>query len=77
MRCLRRQVWRSSVAILTEGKSMKVTRNLLQHLLRDDSAAGMLEYALLAALIVLAAYVALHRMDKKIAKDYTQIGKKF
>ncbi|MGB9031987.1 MAG: hypothetical protein WCC27_17830 [Acidobacteriaceae bacterium] len=56
---------------------MKVTRNLLQHLLRDDSAAGMLEYALLAALIVLAAYVALHRMDKKIAKDYTQIGKKF
>ena len=38
-------------------------------------AAGMLEYALLAALLVLAAYVALHRMDKKIAKDYNQIGK--
>ncbi|MFY9744844.1 MAG: hypothetical protein WBD98_12290 [Acidobacteriaceae bacterium] len=65
------------MAIITEGKGMKVTRNLLQNLLRDDSAAGMLEYALLAALLVLAAYVALHRMDKKIAKDYNQIGKKF
>lgn len=56
---------------------MKVTRKLLNDLLRGESASGMLEYVLLAALLVLAAYVALHHLDKKIAKDYNQIGKKF
>ena len=51
---------------------MKVTRNLLQNLLRDDSAAGMLEYALLAALLVLAAYVALHHWIRKSRKITTR-----
>ena len=76
-RCLRRQVCCSSVAVILERMSMKVTRKLLNDLLRGESASGMLEYVLLAALLVLAAYVALHHLDKKIAKDYNQIGKKF
>lgn len=76
-RGLRRQVGCSSAPVILERMSMKVTRKLLNDLLRGESASGMLEYVLLAALLVLAAYVALHHLDKKIAKDYNQIGKKF
>jgi hypothetical protein len=53
-RCLRPQVSCSSVAVIPERLGMKVTRNLLQDFLRGESAAGIVEYALLAALLVLA-----------------------
>ncbi|MGD0366187.1 MAG: hypothetical protein ABSA94_01920 [Acidobacteriaceae bacterium] len=56
---------------------MKVTRIPLQDLLRGESAAGMVEYVLLAALLVLAAYFALHHLDRRIARTYNQIDRKF
>jgi len=54
-----------------------VTRQMLATLLHDETAAGMIEYALLAALIAIASYVAMHNFSKKLAKDYKNLGKKF
>lgn len=76
-RCLRRQAKCSSVAVIPERMGMKVTRNPLQDLLRGESAAGTLEYVLLAALLVLAAYFALYRLDRRIARTYNQTGRTF
>jgi Flp pilus assembly pilin Flp len=76
-RCLRRQAKCSSVAVIPERMGMKVTRIPLQDLLRGESAAGMVEYVLLAALLVLAAYFALHHLDRRIARTYNQIDRKF
>ena len=56
---------------------MKVTPLLLLRLLTDETAAGAIEYVLLASLIALAAIVALRNFDKKLVKDYNKLTKKF
>ena len=55
---------------------MKVTGSYLQSILLDDAGQDVIEYALLAALIALAAFTAMHTFGKKLSKDYTRIGKK-
>jgi Flp pilus assembly pilin Flp len=55
---------------------MNVTRETLRNLLHDETAAGAIEYVLLASLIALATVAALHNFGKKVGKDYNKIGKK-
>lgn len=56
---------------------MKVTKAQLQMLVYDEAGQDLIEYALLAALIALAAFVSMHKFGKKLSRDYTKIGKKF
>jgi pilus assembly protein Flp/PilA len=44
------------------------------HLLHDDSGQDLIEYALLAALIGLAATTAVKGLGTKIASAFTSIG---
>jgi Flp pilus assembly pilin Flp len=55
---------------------MIMTRSTFETLLSDETAAGLIEYVLLAALIALAAIFAMHNFGKKLTKDYKQITKK-
>lgn len=55
---------------------MKVTHDPKRTLLFDDSGQDVIEYALLGALIALAAFAAMHTFGTKLGKDYTKIGKK-
>lgn len=55
---------------------MKVAKNQLWALLLDDAGQDVIEYALLAALIALAAVAAMHTFGKKLNRDYRKIGKK-
>jgi Flp pilus assembly pilin Flp len=45
-------------------------------LLQDDGGQDVIEYALLAALLALAAFAAMHNFGKKLSQDYKRIGKK-
>ena len=54
---------------------MKVTREQLRSLISDEQGQDVIEYAVLAALIALVAVAAMHTFDKKLAKNYKQIGK--
>ncbi|MGA7525399.1 MAG: Flp family type IVb pilin [Acidobacteriaceae bacterium] len=54
---------------------MKVTKDQLRTLLSDEAGQDVIEYGLLAALIALAAFAAMHNFGKKLSKDYTKIGK--
>jgi len=55
---------------------VKVTQDPLQKLLFDEKGEDVLEYALLAALVALAAFAAMHNYGDKLGKDYTKIGKR-
>ncbi|HEX3660370.1 MAG TPA: Flp family type IVb pilin [Acidobacteriaceae bacterium] len=55
---------------------MKVTKEHLRSLLFEEAGQDVIEYALLAALVALAAFAAMHNFGKKLGKDYTRIGKK-
>jgi Flp pilus assembly pilin Flp len=55
---------------------MILTRSTFETLLSDETAAGLIEYVLLAALIALAAVFAMHNFGKKLTKDYKQITRK-
>jgi Flp pilus assembly pilin Flp len=55
---------------------MKVTRDQLRTLLFDEMGQDVIEYGLLAALIALATYAAMHNFGRKFSRDYTRIGKK-
>ena len=55
---------------------MKVTKDQLQALLLDEGGQDLIEYALLGALLALAAFAAMHNFGKKLGKEYTKIGKK-
>jgi pilus assembly protein Flp/PilA len=48
--------------------------DLLNRLLRDESAQDLIEYALIAALIALAAIAGLNGLASKINSEYTRIG---
>ena len=55
---------------------MMITPSTLKELLKDDTATGVIEYVLLAALIALATIFAMHNFGKKLTKDYKQLTKK-
>ncbi|MFZ0631448.1 MAG: Flp family type IVb pilin [Acidobacteriaceae bacterium] len=53
-----------------------VTKHQLRMLLMDETGQDVIEYALLAALVALAAFAAMHNFGRKLGTDYTKIGKK-
>jgi pilus assembly protein Flp/PilA len=55
---------------------MKVTQDQPGALLFDETGQDVIEYALLAALVALAAFAAMHNFGRKLGRDYTKIGKK-
>ena len=65
----------SKAPSLAEEPKM-ITRPILQELLTDDAASGVIEYVLLAALLALAAIFATHNFGNKLTKEYKQIAKK-
>ena len=46
----------------------------LQRLLRDDSGQDLIEYALIAALIAIAAIAAMKALSTKISAEFNTIG---
>ncbi|MGA8160944.1 MAG: Flp family type IVb pilin [Acidobacteriaceae bacterium] len=52
------------------------TKHQLRMLLMDETGQDVIEYALLAALVALAAFAAMHNFGRKLGTDYTKIGKK-
>ncbi len=53
---------------------MKNIRNFIQHLLRDENGQDLIEYALVAALIGLAAVAALNTLSGDVRGLFTSIG---
>ena len=53
---------------------MTTTSELLRKLLRDDSGQDLIEYALIAALIAVAAIAALRGLTNKIDNEFNAIG---
>jgi pilus assembly protein Flp/PilA len=47
---------------------------ILRNLLRDESGQDLIEYALVAALVALAAIVGLNGLSSKINSEFTKIG---
>jgi pilus assembly protein Flp/PilA len=47
---------------------------LLRKLLQEDSGQDLIEYALIAALIALAAIVAMKGLSNKIGSEFNTIG---
>jgi pilus assembly protein Flp/PilA len=54
-------------------KARTVTR-LAESLLRDESGQDLIEYALIAALIAVAAIAALKGLNNKINNEFNAIG---
>jgi Flp pilus assembly pilin Flp len=67
---------RSTLTIDLRRAEMKVTERQLRRLLHNEEGQDVIEYGLLAALVALAAFAAMHNFGKKLGKDYTKIGKK-
>jgi Flp pilus assembly pilin Flp len=57
-----------------EGIRMSHLR-VLRGLWRDEAGQDLIEHALIAALVALAAIVAMHRLDKKTSKVFKGIKK--
>ncbi len=55
---------------------MTITLDTFEELLNDETASGVIEYVLLAALLALAAVFAMHGFSKTLTRDYKKIGKK-
>lgn len=53
---------------------LTTTSELLRKLLRDDSGQDLIEYALIAALIAVAAIAALRGLTNKIDNEFNAIG---
>lgn len=53
---------------------LKGARELLGHLLRDDSGQDLIEYALVAALVGLGAVASMKTLSTKIGTAFTTIG---
>jgi pilus assembly protein Flp/PilA len=46
----------------------------MYHLLQDESGQDLIEYALIAALIALAAIAGLNGLSSKINSEFTKVG---
>jgi pilus assembly protein Flp/PilA len=53
---------------------MTCPSRLLTSLLNDDSGQDLIEYALIAALVAVAAITALKGLDNKISNEFNAIG---
>jgi pilus assembly protein Flp/PilA len=53
---------------------MKIDREMLKNLLRDDSGQDLIEYALVAALIGLGAVAAMTTVGSSVKTIFTNIG---
>jgi pilus assembly protein Flp/PilA len=53
---------------------MRVSCELLTRLLRDDSGQDLIEYALIAALIAVAAIAAMKGLSNKVSNEFNTIG---
>jgi pilus assembly protein Flp/PilA len=57
-----------------ENIGMNNLNSLLRKLLREDSGQDLIEYALIAALIALAAITAMKGLTNKIGSEFNTIG---
>jgi pilus assembly protein Flp/PilA len=57
-----------------EKFSMTSVNTLLRKLLQEDSGQDLIEYALIAALIALAAITAMKGLTNKINSEFNAIG---
>jgi len=53
---------------------MTLPKTLLRRLLREDSGQDLIEYALIAALVALAAITAMKGLSNKISSEFNTIG---
>jgi pilus assembly protein Flp/PilA len=53
---------------------MNKVNALLRKLLREDSGQDLIEYALIAALIALAAITAMKGLSTKLSSEFNAIG---
>jgi pilus assembly protein Flp/PilA len=53
---------------------MNSVRRLVKSLLNDESGQDLIEYALIAALIAVAAITAIHGLGNKIDNEFNTIG---
>lgn len=49
-------------------------KQLVKNLLNDESGQDLIEYALIAALIALAAIGAMQTLGSKIGNEFNQVG---
>jgi pilus assembly protein Flp/PilA len=56
------------------GEMKTCPSRLLRKLIDDDSGQDLIEYALIAALIAVAAIAALRGLDNKISSEFNTIG---
>jgi pilus assembly protein Flp/PilA len=60
--------------LVTRTKTMTDLKRRLKSLLTDDSGQDLIEYALIAALIALAAIAAMRSLSTKISTEFNTIG---
>lgn len=53
---------------------MKAMKNLLGKLVKDESGGELMEYALIAGLVVVAAVTALGTLGKTITSKFTSVN---
>jgi pilus assembly protein Flp/PilA len=52
----------------------KIMKQLVKNLLNDESGQDLIEYALIAALIALAAIGAMQTLGSKIGNEFNSVG---
>ncbi len=57
-----------------QNSSTQTARPSLSQLLHDESGQDLIEYALVAALVGLAAVGAMHGLSSKIATSFNSVG---
>jgi pilus assembly protein Flp/PilA len=66
-------VHRTEILRMAEGMMHQLSR-LLKNLLDEESGQDLIEYALIAALIAIAAIAALRGLTNKITNEFNTIG---
>jgi Flp pilus assembly pilin Flp len=71
-----RQAWRGELARVAFPRSytMKAMKNLLGKLVRDEQGGEVLEYALIAGLIVVAAIAVIGAVGTKVLGRWTSLN---
>jgi len=59
---------------MLENEGTMTMKRLLNTLLRDDSGQDLIEYALVASLLALAAVGAMSSLTNKIDNEFNRIG---
>jgi len=72
--CIRRNYDRTATQQPTGRNRMNRPSRLLSSLLNDESGQDLIEYALIAALIAVAAITAMKGLGNKISNEFNDIG---